>query len=53
MAANGKWVLKNRLQKLEDALGGDRVDRVDRVGRVDTLKCSRKSGGEMGKFAEE
>ena len=30
-----------------------RVDRVDRVDRADTLKCSRKSGGEMGKFAEE
>ena len=30
-----------------------RGDRVDRVDRVDTLQCSRKSGGEMGKFAEE
>ena len=30
MAANGKWVLKSKLQKLEDALGGDRVDRGDR-----------------------
>ena len=30
MAANGKWALKSKLQKLEDALGGDRVDRGDR-----------------------